>query len=93
MTETSNPLTQRKAWKALAAHYQTAGQWHLRDLFRDDPKRGERMTVEADGLFLDYSKNRVTDETLGLLLNLAKECNLRDWIDAMFRGEIGRAHV
>ncbi len=60
---------------------------HLRNLFADDPKRGERMTAEAVGLFLDYSKNRITDETLKLLLRLAKESGLRARIDAMFRGD------
>ena len=60
---------------------------HLRNLFADDPKRGERMTAEAVGLFLDYSKNRVTDETLKLLIELAEESGLRSRIDAMFRGE------
>ncbi len=80
-------LTQREAWKALAAHYQTARTWHLRELFATDLKRGERMTAEAAGLFLDYSKNRVTDETLKLLGELAAECGLRERIDAMFRGD------
>ena len=87
MAATVKPLTQRNAWKALAAHYQTARKWHLRDLFRDDPKRGERMIAEAAGLFLDYSKNRVTEETLKLLVQLAAESGLRGRIDAMFRGE------
>ena len=81
------PLTKRRAWKALAAHYKKVRELHLRDLFADDPRRGERMTVEAVGLYLDYSKNRVTDETLKLLLQLAEESGLRDRIDAMFRGE------
>src|SRR3954469_24380301 len=81
------PLTQRPAWKALAAHYQTISKLHLRKLFSDDPKRGERMTTEAAGLFLDYSKNRVTDETLKILLQLAEESDLRGRIDAMYRGE------
>jgi glucose-6-phosphate isomerase len=87
MPETTIPLTQRKAWKALAAHYQTARKWHLRELFGTDPKRGERMTAEAGGLFLDYSKNRVADETLKLLVELAAESGLRERIDAMFRGD------
>ena len=60
---------------------------HLRELFADDPERGERMTLEAAGIFLDYSKNRITDETLGLLLQLAEESGLGTRIDAMFRGE------
>ena len=81
------PLRQRAAWKALEAHYQGIRDLHLRQLFRDDPGRGERLTVEACGLFLDYSKNRVTDETLKLLVQLAEESGLRDRIDAMFRGE------
>src|SRR5215471_15817340 len=84
---TNEPITQRPAWKALTAHYQTMRGLHLRKLFADDPKRGERMTVEAAGLYLDYSKNRVTDETLKLLQKLAEEAGLRARIDAMFRGE------
>src|SRR5215471_11757173 len=87
MTEQIAPLTKRPAWKALAAHYQHVSDRHLRQLFADDPKRGERMTAEAVGLYLDYSKNRVTDETLKLLLQLADESGLRAHIDAMFRGE------
>ena len=81
------PLTQRPAWKALTAHYKKARELHLRDLFADDPKRGERMTAEAAGIYLDYSKNRVTDETLKILFQLADESGLRARIDAMFRGE------
>jgi glucose-6-phosphate isomerase len=81
------PLTGRKAWKALAAHYKQVRELHLRSLFADDPGRGERMTAEGAGIFLDYSKNRVTDETLKLLLQLAEESDLRGRIDAMFRGE------
>ena len=81
------PVTQRPAWKALEAHYQEMRSLHLRKLFADDPKRGERMTAEAAGIYLDYSKNRVTDETIKLLLQLADECGLRARIDAMFRGE------
>src|SRR5947207_11802732 len=75
------------AWKALAAHHEKVGHLHLRQLFADDPQRGERMTAEAVGVYLDYSKNRITDETLGLLLQLAEESGLRARIDAMFRGE------
>src|SRR5437763_521775 len=75
------------AWKALTAHHDTIGHLHLRRLFADDPARGERMTAEAVGLYLDYSKNRITDETLGLLLRLAEESGLRERIDAMFRGD------
>src|SRR5215467_7978176 len=83
----NEPITQRPAWKALEAHYQKMRGLHLRKLFADYPARGERMTVEAAGLFLDYSKNRVTDETVGLLLRLAEESELRARIDAMFRGD------
>ena len=75
------------AWKALTAHHDKIGHLHLRQLFADDPTRGERMTAEAVGLYLDYSKNRITDETLGLLLQLAEESGLRERIDAMFRGD------
>jgi glucose-6-phosphate isomerase len=84
---TTAPLTERKAWKALQAHHAQVRDLHLRQLFADDPKRGERLTVDALGLFLDYSKNRITDETLALLLQLAAESGLRDRIDAMFRGD------
>ena len=87
MTATIQSPTQRPAWKALAAHHKQVQKLHLRQLFADDPKRGERMTAETAGLFLDYSKNRVTDETLKLLLRLAEESGLSDRIDAMFRGE------
>src|SRR6058998_2523215 len=81
------PLTKRKAWKALQTHHKKVRELHLRNLFADDPKRGERMTAEAVGLFLDYSKNRITDETVKLLIELAEESGLRSRIDAMFRGE------
>ncbi len=77
----------RPAWKALAAHHERIRDVHLRRLFAEDPNRGERLTVEAAGIFLDYSKNRITDETLRLLLQLAGECGLRRRIDAMFRGD------
>jgi glucose-6-phosphate isomerase len=87
MNATIRSLTERQAWKSLAAHCQKVRELHLRKLFTDDPKRGERMTVEAVGLYLDYSKNRITDETLKLLLQLAEEAQLRERIDAMFRGE------
>jgi glucose-6-phosphate isomerase len=87
MTKPILPLTQRPAWKSLETHYQKVGNLHLRQLFADDPKRGERLIAEAVGLYLDYSKNRVTDETLKLLLQLAEESGLRDRIDAMFRGD------
>ena len=81
------PLARRAAWKALQAHYKTIRETHLRTLFEQDPRRGERMTAQGAGLFLDYSKNRVTDETLGLLLQLAEESGLRHRIDAMFSGQ------
>jgi glucose-6-phosphate isomerase len=81
------PLTKRKAWQALQAHHTKSKGLHLRQLFAEDPKRGERMTAEAVGIFLDYSKNRITDETLRLLLQLAEESGLRARIDAMFRGD------
>jgi len=87
MTESIKPLTERPAWKALAAHYEKIRGVHLRQLFADDPARGERMTAEGAGLYLDYSKNRITDETLRLLLQLAEESGLRARTDAMFRGE------
>jgi glucose-6-phosphate isomerase len=87
MTAQIAPLTERAAWKALEAHHKNVRELHLRKLFADDPKRGERMTAEAVGLYLDYSKNRITDETLKLLLQLAEESGLRERIDAMFRGE------
>src|SRR5262249_34186642 len=83
----NEPINQRPAWKALESHYHQMRGLHLRKLFADDPTRGERMTVEAAGLYLDYSKNRITDETLKLLLKLAEEADLRARIDAMFRGE------
>ena len=72
MTATTKTLTRRPAWKALAAHYKAVKALHLRDLFAADPKRGERFTAEEAGLFLDYSKNRITGETVKLLLQLAK---------------------
>jgi glucose-6-phosphate isomerase len=75
------------AWDALASHYKTVSKLHLRQLFADDPKRGERMAMEAVGLYLDYSKHRVTDETLQLLLQLANESGLRARIEAMFHGD------
>jgi len=77
----------RQAWKALESHYKKVSPLHLRQLFAEDPKRGERMAVEGIGLYLDYSKNRVTDETLTLLLQLADESGLQAQIDAMFRGD------
>src|ERR1700726_844840 len=87
MTAAIQSLTARPSWKALESHHQKVRQSHLRKLFADDPKRGERLTTEAVGLYLDYSKNRITDETLKLLLQLAEESGLRARIDAMFRGD------
>ena len=87
MTAGIQSVTARPGWKALESHHQKLRELHLRQLFADDPKRGERLTTEAVGLYLDYSKNRVTDETLKLLVQLAEECGLRARIDAMFRGE------
>ncbi len=87
MTATIDSLKQRTAWKDLANHYQKVRDVHLRTLFADDPQRGQRLSAEAIGLYLDYSKNRVTDETLELLVRLAKESALRERIDAMFDGE------
>src|SRR5947207_11204910 len=86
-TMSLTPLRQRPAWKALESHHHKINELHLRQLFADDAKRGERLTAEAVGVYLDYSKNRVTDETLGLLLQLAEQSALRASIDAMFRGE------
>ncbi len=86
-TTTIAPLRERTAWKGLEAHAEDMRQTHLRELFADDPKRGERLTVEALGLYLDYSKNRITDETIELLLDLAAESGLRARIEAMFAGE------
>src|SRR5690348_15152935 len=80
------PLTDLPAWKSLAAHINEIRPVHLRDLFAKDAKRGERFSVEAAGLFLDYSKSRITDDTLKLLLQLAEQCELRARIDAMFSG-------
>jgi glucose-6-phosphate isomerase len=87
MKATIKTLTQRLAWKALAAHHQQIKNLHLRELFATDSKRGERLTVEAAGLFFDYSKNRITNETLKLLLSLAEESGLRSKIKAMFSGD------
>jgi glucose-6-phosphate isomerase len=87
MTAIAKSPVQFKAWKALADHHKKNLQLHLRQLFAEDPKRGEQMTAEAAGLFLDYSKNRVTDETLKLLLQLAEESGLPERRDAMFRGD------
>jgi glucose-6-phosphate isomerase len=87
MKATLKPLAQREAWKSLATHQKKIRKLHLRELFAKDMKRGERLTAEAAALFLDYSKNRITDQTLKLLIKLAKESSLRANIDAMFNGE------
>ena len=86
-TQVKKRSSRQSAWTALASHYKVVSKLHLRELFADDPKRGQRMALEAVGLYLDYSKNRVTDETLKLLLQLAVESGLRARIDAMFNGE------
>jgi glucose-6-phosphate isomerase len=80
-------LRKRPAWSSLESHYQTIKNLHLRQLFADDPERGKRFAAEAAGVYLDYSKNRITEQTLKLLLRLAEECGLRQRIDAMFRGD------
>jgi glucose-6-phosphate isomerase len=88
MTTTTTPeLRRRASWKALEEHHAELAGTHLRDLFAADPDRGRRLTAEAAGLYLDYSKHRVTAETLALLVRLAEDCGLRERIDAMFRGE------
>ena len=84
---TKRSATKGQAWKNLATHFRKVRDLHLRQLFAEDPKRGKRMTAEAVGIFFDYSKNRITDETLRLLIQLAKESRLRKRIDAMFRGD------
>src|SRR5215469_10047878 len=81
------PLTQRPEWKALEEHYQKIRNIHLRNLFADDARRGKNFALEAEGIYLDYSKNRVTEETLRLLFNLAASSGLRQRIEAMFNGE------
>lgn len=86
-SKTTRSLVEHPAWKALEKHYQAVHNLHLRQLFADDPKRGERLTAEAAGIYLDYSKNRITGKTLELLVRLAEECGLRERINAMFRGE------
>jgi len=84
---TKRSATKGQVWKNLATHFRKVRDLHLRQLFAEDPKRGKRMTAEAVGIFFDYSKNRITDETLRLLIQLAKESRLRKRIDAMFRGD------
>src|SRR5260370_15456183 len=81
------PTGKRRVWKGLGDHYKRIAKVHLRQLFAEDLKRGEHLNVEALGLFLDYSKNRITEETLQLLIELAKESHLQERIEAMFRGE------
>jgi glucose-6-phosphate isomerase len=87
MAASVKPLPEPKAWQDLERHYEQVRGLHLRQMFADDPKRGERFTLQAAGIFLDYSKNRITDETLKLLLQLAEQAGLRERIDAMFRGD------
>ena len=87
MATHTTPLTQRLSWKALEEHYQSVRNMHLRTLFANDPRRGERFAAEAAGIYLDYSKNRITGETLRLLFDLAHSSGLRERIDAMFRGD------
>ncbi len=86
-SETPPPLTESPAWQALRTHHDVIGSTHLRQIFADDPLRGQRLTAEAAGLYLDYSKHRVTDETLRLLVALARERGLAEQIEAMFSGE------
>src|SRR5271165_2306455 len=87
MAARAEATVKRQAWKNLGSHYKEIRDLHLRQLFARDPKRGTRLAVEALGIYLDYSKNRITDETLKLLIKLAEESRLRDRIEAMFRGE------
>jgi glucose-6-phosphate isomerase len=84
---TNRPLTERPAWKNLEVHFQEVRELHLRQLFAEDRERGKRMTAEGAGIYLDYSKNRITDQTMRLLFQLAEESGLRPGIDAMFRGD------
>src|SRR5271170_7581473 len=86
-TALTTPLTKLAAWKALQEHFEKIGKQHLRDLFANDPNRGTRLTAEAVGIYFDYSKHRITDETLKLLLQLAEESGLRARIESMFRGD------
>ena len=84
---TETPLRARPAWAELTKHHAEIGNLHLRQLFADDPGRGDRLALLAEGIYLDYSKNRITDETMRLLVELADESGLRERIDAMFAGE------
>jgi glucose-6-phosphate isomerase len=86
-TSRTQPTARHAAWQALEDHQRAMRGRHLRKMFADDPARGERMTAQAAGVFLDYSKNRIDDETLRLLIVLAEQSGLRGRIDAMFRGE------
>ena len=92
MTKNITPLTELAAWKALEAHYPNMQNLHLRQLFADDPKRQEHMSAEAVGIYFDYSKHRITNETLRLLLALAQERGLRNRINAMFNGDQDQHH-
>ena len=83
----AQPLTERPAWKALEKHHREISHLHLRQIFADDPRRGERLTASAAGLYIDYSKHRITDETIRLLLHLAEDCGLPERIEGMFSGE------
>src|SRR5271165_4298419 len=83
----NDPAFGSQVWRELGAHYKKIKDLHLRQLFADDPERGERLSAEALGLYLDYSKNRITDETLRLLIRLAYASGLQERIDAMFRGD------
>ncbi len=87
MATSVKPLPEPTAWQDLAKHYEQVRGLHLRQMFADDPKRGEHFSLQAVGIFLDYSKNRITDETIKLLLQLAEQAGLRERIDAMFRGD------
>ena len=87
MEKATEPLVDRSAWKDLEIHFEEVRELHLRQLFADDPERGTRMTAEATGIYLDYSKNRITDKTLKILLQLAGESGLQQRIEAMFRGD------
>src|SRR6187431_490818 len=87
MTSSLTPLPDRPAWKSLSAHYQQIKDRHIRLLFADDSSRGQRFTLDALGIYFDYSKNRISDETLRLLMQLAEQSNLKNRIAAMFAGE------
>ena len=84
---TPAPLRKRPAWAALGSHYEAIRELHMRELFAQDPQRGERLTVQGAGLYLDYSKNRITDETVRLLLELAQQSQLAERIEDMFTGK------